>query len=324
MLPTLQGNWIDLLIITMLAFAIWEGTERGLILGIIDLLGFLLAFVLALKLYPLAGQFLLANFSLSRGIANALGFLLLGFLTQALYSLAVNFCYRRLPRKYLLAYWNRSLGFIPSLGSGVIFASFILTLFIGLPVRGRVKADILGSRLGSVMVRQTQGVERDLKKIFGEAVNETLTFLTINPQSQEYVDLHFTEKNLTVSVAAEQTMLVLISEERNKQGLGKLHLDSKLRDVARSQARDMFERGYFAHYTLEGKSPFDRMEAAGITYQAAGENLALAPSVQLAHQGLMNSEGHRKNILSADFGKVGIGAIDGGIYGIMFVQEFTD
>ena len=66
------------------------------------------------------------------------------------------------------------------------------------------------------------------------------------------------------------------------------------------------------------------MEKAGISYQAAGENLAYAPNVDVAHTGLMNSEGHRANILSADFGKVGIGVIDGGVYGKMFVQEFTD
>jgi len=44
----------------------------------------------------------------------------------------------------------------------------------------------------------------------------------------------------------------------------------------------------------------------------------------LAMQGLMNSPGHRANILSPSFHKVGIGVLDAGIYGEMFVQEFTD
>ena len=66
------------------------------------------------------------------------------------------------------------------------------------------------------------------------------------------------------------------------------------------------------------------MDKAGIHFQAAGENLALAPNINLAHQGLMNSPGHRANILSPDFKKVGIGVIDGGIYGEMFVQEFSN
>jgi uncharacterized protein YkwD len=101
-------------------------------------------------------------------------------------------------------------------------------------------------------------------------------------------------------------------------------MDMQLRKLARSHSLDMFQRGYFSHYTPDGLSPFDRMNAANIEYTYAGENLALAPSTDLAMQGLMNSPGHRANILNPNFNKIGIGAIDGGIYGIMFSQEFTN
>ena len=86
----------------------------------------------------------------------------------------------------------------------------------------------------------------------------------------------------------------------------------------------MLQRGYFSHYNPENKSPFDRMESYGINYGFAGENLALAPSASLAHQGLMNSQGHRANILSPNYKKVGIGIVDGGVYGKMVAQEFSD
>ena len=66
------------------------------------------------------------------------------------------------------------------------------------------------------------------------------------------------------------------------------------------------------------------MRAVGVTYQAAGENLALAPTVQVAHEGLMNSPGHRANLLNARFRRVGIGVADGGMHGKMFTQNFTD
>ncbi|MGH7246459.1 MAG: CAP domain-containing protein, partial [Candidatus Levyibacteriota bacterium] len=78
------------------------------------------------------------------------------------------------------------------------------------------------------------------------------------------------------------------------------------------------------HYTLQGLSPFDRMSAADIIYTFAGENLAFSPNVNLAMQGLMNSKGHRENILSKNFHRVGVGVLDAGVYGEMFVQEFTD
>jgi uncharacterized protein YkwD len=86
----------------------------------------------------------------------------------------------------------------------------------------------------------------------------------------------------------------------------------------------MLQGGFFSHYDKEGRSPFDRMDDARIAYLSAGENLALAPNTDLAMQGLMNSPGHRANILSKNFGHVGIGVMDGGIYGKMFVQEFTN
>jgi uncharacterized protein YkwD len=52
------------------------------------------------------------------------------------------------------------------------------------------------------------------------------------------------------------------------------------------------------------------MRQANVRFVTAGENLALAPSLQIAHTGLMNSPGHRANILHRDFGRVGIGIMD--------------
>jgi uncharacterized protein YkwD len=119
-------------------------------------------------------------------------------------------------------------------------------------------------------------------------------------------------------------MLRLINQERLKEGLPALVWDEAAAKVARAHSVDMFKRGYFSHENPDGLSPFDRMEKAGITYSAAGENLAYAATVELAHAGLMRSPGHRANILEKDFGRVGIGVIDGGIYGKMFTQNFRD
>ena len=86
----------------------------------------------------------------------------------------------------------------------------------------------------------------------------------------------------------------------------------------------MWERSYFSHYTPEGKDPFERMKDGHVDYRTAGENLALAPTLQIAHTGLMNSPGHRANILNPNFGRVGIGILDGGRRGIMVSQEFRN
>ncbi len=75
--------------------------------------------------------------------------------------------------------------------------------------------------------------------------------------------------------------------------------------MARAHADDMFRRGYFSHDTPEGVDPFQRMKQAGIVFGLAGENLALAPTLDIAHNGLMNSPGHRANILKPHSGRWG-------------------
>jgi uncharacterized protein YkwD len=86
----------------------------------------------------------------------------------------------------------------------------------------------------------------------------------------------------------------------------------------------MLARGYFSHVTPDGKDPFDRLRAEGVRFLNAGENLALARNLAMAHQGLMDSPGHRANILRPQFGRVGIGIVDAGRYGLMVTQNFRN
>ena len=95
------------------------------------------------------------------------------------------------------------------------------------------------------------------------------------------------------------------------------------RPVARQHSEEMFRLKYFGHQSPVSGSPFDRLAAAKISYSRAGENLAYAQSVAVAHRGLMDSEGHRENILRPEFTRVGIGVIAAGSYGRMFTQLFV-
>lgn len=120
----------------------------------------------------------------------------------------------------------------------------------------------------------------------------------------------------------EQQMLQLINEERQKRGLHPLKANLELTKVARIKAKDMIDNRYFSHQSPTYGSPFEMMKQFGISYRTAGENLAGNQTVEKAHQALMNSEGHRANILNAQFTEVGIGIVSGGPYGKMFVQMF--
>ncbi|SHK08306.1 uncharacterized protein, YkwD family [Anaerobranca californiensis DSM 14826] len=121
----------------------------------------------------------------------------------------------------------------------------------------------------------------------------------------------------------ELEMLELVNQERVRHGLKPLIMDQNIVMVARLKSQDMIVNKYFAHNSPVYGSPFDMMRSFGISFRTAGENLAGSPSVIRAHTNLMNSPGHRANILNPNFTHIGIGIVEGGPYGIMFTQMFV-
>lgn len=117
-------------------------------------------------------------------------------------------------------------------------------------------------------------------------------------------------------------MVELINAERKKQGLQPLTINNEMTKVARLKAKDMIDNNYFSHQSPTYGSPFDMLKKYGISYRTAGENIAGNQTVQKAHTSLMNSTGHRANILNSQYTEVGIGIVNGGPYGKMFVQLF--
>lgn len=149
---------------------------------------------------------------------------------------------------------------------------------------------------------------------------QTSTPQTSTPTQQTTPQTQTTSAGLT---AAEQQMLNLVNQERAKAGLNPLQADAQLTKLARMKSQDMINKGYFSHNSPTYGSPFDMMKAYGVSYRTAGENIAGNQSVQAAHTALMNSSGHRANILNANYTHVGIGIVEGGPYGMMFTQMFV-
>lgn len=160
------------------------------------------------------------------------------------------------------------------------------------------------------------------------AKNERSPLKIVAPGAREtdehFIALSFSTTEYAIRPVMEQEMLRLINAERAMAGVGPLKMDSSLTGLARAYSADMFTRGYFSHNTPEGVDPFQRMKKANIRYMYAGENLALAPTLMRAHTGLMNSPGHRANILQKAYKKVGIGILENKKYGLMISQEFKD
>lgn len=318
----LDFNWIDYLLLITLLFYAYEGYAGGFIATVSDLINFILSFVVGLKFYGFFGSFLVDTFSIPSGFSNAIGFFIATLLTQIIIGILIKNYFNFKPLAFNKL--NGWLGIMPGILSGAILISFILMLVIALPVPMPVKRSISSSIISKELLSRAQVLEKDLNLVFGQAINETINFLTVEPKSNEIVSLNFQTKNSSPDPVAERYMFSLINKERKSAGLREVVFDDLLRDVGRAHCKDMFERGYFSHFTPEGFSPFDRMDDKGIIYNFAGENLALSPNTDIAMKGLMNSPGHKANILSENFGRVGVGVMNGGIYGEMFCQEFTD
>ncbi|MDN7243254.1 CAP-associated domain-containing protein [Planococcus sp. N028] len=108
---------------------------------------------------------------------------------------------------------------------------------------------------------------------------------------------------------SEFLLFELTNSARIQRNLPILKWDEEAVKTARKHSVDMAENNYFSHTNQQGKSPFDRMEDDGIRFFVAGENLAYGQYSSIyAHEGLMNSMGHRENIVKADYGYLGVGA----------------
>ncbi len=122
--------------------------------------------------------------------------------------------------------------------------------------------------------------------------------------------------------ADEQRMVNLVNQERTSKNLQPLSVDLDVTKVARVKAQDMVDNNYFSHYSPTYGSPFDMLKSFGISFLHAGENLAGNSSIDGAHQALMNSQGHRENILNPNFTHIGVGVRNSGQYGNMIVEMF--
>ncbi len=123
--------------------------------------------------------------------------------------------------------------------------------------------------------------------------------------------------------AIEQEVIRLTNLERQKAGLSPLAHNWELSRVARYKSEDMSNKNYFSHTSPTYGSPFTMIKNFGISYSAAGENIAMGQTTaQAVVQGWMNSSGHRANILSTNFNKIGVGYAKSSSGKIYWTQMF--
>ncbi|MDB4949519.1 MAG: Cysteine-rich secretory protein family protein [Gemmatimonadetes bacterium] len=107
---------------------------------------------------------------------------------------------------------------------------------------------------------------------------------------------------------AEQRVAELVNRHRAARGCPALVWDDGAARVAAAHSRDMAARSYFSHTSPDGRSPFDRLDAAGIRWSTAAENIAQDPrGPDEVVRGWLASPGHRANIENCTLTRHGVG-----------------
>jgi len=322
-LNDLALNYIDILLVLVALSAIWSCIRRGFILSCLELVSWIGSLVAAFLINEPLSTILTHMLPALGAWASPLSFILSTLVFKLLLDRLSIIILRSLPPVVHRSLLNKALGMLPGLVNGLLWAGFLGTFLLLLPISPGITNAVQESRLANKLVGQVGWLGQKFSDVFSEAISEQAS-TAVKVGAEEPVKLPYTVKKTKIRSDLETGMLALVNAERLKRGLKALHADPELRTVARRHSNDMFNRGYFSHISPEGLSPFDRMTSEHVSFLLAGENLALAQTLKIAHAGLMKSPGHRANILNPGFGRLGIGVVDGGIYGLMFTQNFRN
>src|SRR5215467_5875328 len=275
----MQFNAIDVLLVVVILLSLLNGYRRGFVHGVLDLAGWVLSLIAGLRYYQPVAQWLGAHVGLwSEVWDQPIAFILIGLFVSVLVHLIGYALLRRLPRSVQEGTVNKIFGLLPGFVNGLIVAAILSALLMALPLSEGLSERTRDSVLADSLAVYAERLEARLRLVFGEAIGRTFNLLTVRPDSNERVTLPFKVTTSRPRPDLERRMLDLVNAERAKAGLRPLAPDPELTEVARQHSADMFARGYFAHDTPEGLSPFDRMRAANVHFATAGENLALAPT----------------------------------------------
>ena len=313
-------NIIDIILIIVIGLSIYSGWKKGFIESAFELTIWLGSFLLAFFISAYILRLLLAVNISSIWVRPVFFIALLIMFSQYISKLGDRLM-KDASEETHFHWFNKLLGIIPGLVSGIVYTS-LLSFFASSYPLGNITQRTKDSELATMLSQKDQWPGKLLSEMAADIGYGAPN--TIHTKGAELVLLSCRTEVFRPRPDLEIRMLDLINIERKNAGLKLMAFDKKLAQVAVKHSSDMLQRGYFSHYTPEGISPYDRMRNNRVRFRVAGENLALAQTLQSAHEGFMESPVHKANILHNSFERAGIGILDAGVHGIMITQNFRN
>ncbi|MDH3498790.1 MAG: CvpA family protein [Acidimicrobiia bacterium] len=310
---------VDLVIAAVVVASVFTGYVRGVARELIEFVAMLVAIPIAFRVGP-------ALISAWTEVPEANGALIGGFAGLLVVTGIVGIAARIAQRSGVLAPPeppDRIAGGVVGVARSISLVWVLVTALAGAPVSVFASATS-ESRIATAMTGELPVTL--FTALTGNQDIETLIYFNRRFPNGPLVsdDVYelpaFDRSRLTAEPATASEMLVLVNVARSQLGASPLQWSNALAAVAEAYAFEMYVDGFFAHDSFRTGNVGDRVQMAGITYRVVGENLALAPTLASAHDGLMNSPGHRANILG-HYSSVGIGAVRGPL-GLVIVQVF--
>jgi uncharacterized protein YkwD len=307
----------------MVAIGLWQGFIRGFVSQLFLIVSVVAALFLSFLLFPKIGGWLETQLhfpiSYARPLALGVVFFTLTFVLQFLSG----FVQKMIGPMVKANMINRVAGTVLGALRQLLNVAIALAIVISLPVPAEVKANIDNSKLAPTLLKLALTLEDKLASLLHDDSLKSLSYRIVGTEESTSTALNYTVADPKIDTEGELKMLALTNAVRHDQNVGLLIPNPELQAVARAHAKDMLNRGYFAHVSPEGKDALARIQDANIAVFSVGENLASAATVDIAEGGLLASPGHRKNILNPDFNQVGIGVLDAGKHGKMVVEVFA-
>lgn len=320
---------IDFILGLYFAVLAIRGWVRGFAREAMDLVGLILGIALAFRFSGLVGDW----FSDWLGISAEFGRLAGGIAIFLIVGVGATIGAHYLQKVLALpgiALTNRLFGAGLAMAWALFVAMLLLSLLVVIPLPVSVDESIDESNVAAALTDPDSVPQRMFHAIAGDRVLEALLNLErlvgrekLIVDEDETLAIPAAEPNeLRADEGVGEEIFDLVNRSRIEEGLDPLAWSGPLAMVGEGHANEMYLEGYFGHTSPLTGTVADRMEVEGIPFRAVGENLALAATPRTVHEGLMDSPGHRANILGIGFTRLGVGVVRGP-HGLMVVQVFS-